>query len=71
MWYGGNVNNFKIIQSMSKQRLNAINLYLYKHRKLKDFEALNEIHNILEEYDDIIINLDKNAFPISICFIVP
>ena len=56
---------------MSKQRLNAINLYLYKHRKLKDFEALNEIHNILEEYDDIIINLDKNAFPISICFIVP
>lgn len=56
---------------MSKQRLNAINLYLKKHRKLKDFNALDEIHSCLENYDDIIVNLDKNAFPIHINFIIP
>ena len=42
-----------------------------KHRKLKDFNALDEIHSCLENYDDIIVNLDKNAFPIHINFIIP
>lgn len=64
MWLGGGISNYR--RSMSKTRLDAINLYLYKNRN--DFEALDEVLDLLSCYEDIGIRLSDIGYPQMIYF---
>lgn len=65
MWDGGSVRT-KVFKPVGKLRLNAMNAYIVKHRETKDFDALNEIIELIEDNPFITVIFGEDYLPEAI-----